>query len=155
MIRRFRICRRSVLLSLAMAILLPAKTRAVWPLVTVYKDPTCGCCGEWIAYLKLRGFRTKIIETTEINRVKARLGVPFDLAACHTAEIDGYLIEGHVPATAIARLLTERPKANGLAVPGMPAGSPGMTGEYEEYEVILFGPNERRVFARFKGETQI
>lgn len=124
MIRRFRINRRSVLLSLATTTLLPTKTWAMGPLVTVYKDPTCGCCGEWITHLELRGFKTKTIETTEINRVKARLGVPFDLAACHTAEIDGYLIEGHVPATAIARLLTERPKANGLAVPGMPSGSP-------------------------------
>ncbi|MGB7693840.1 MAG: DUF411 domain-containing protein [Pseudolabrys sp.] len=103
----------------------------------------------------MNGFQTKTIETSTINRVRARLGVPFELAACHTAEVGGYLIEGHVPAKAIQRLLSERPKAQGLAVPGMPSGSPGMTGEYEQYDVILFGPTERRVYARFKGETQI
>jgi hypothetical protein len=124
-------------------------------LVTVHKDPTCGCCGGWIAHLELFGFQTKTIETTTINRVKARLGVPFDLWACHTAEVGSYLIEGHVPAAAIERLLTERPTAKGLAVPGMPSGSPGMTGDYEEYDVILFGANEQRVFGRFKGDSQI
>ena len=72
--------------------------------------------------------------------------MPFDLWACHTAEVGNYLIEGHVPASAIERLLTERPTAKGLAVPGMPSGSPGMTGDYEEYDVILFGAKEQRVF---------
>ena len=146
MIRNLYMTRRLALFSFAATVLLPPKTWAAWPLVTVHKDPTCGCCGGWIAHLELRGFQTKTVETKEINRVKARLGVPFDLSACHTAEVGGYLIEGHVPAAAIERLLTERPKAKGLAVPGMPSGSPGMTGEYEEYDVILFGPNERRVF---------
>ena len=155
MIRNFYITRRTAFLSLAATVLLPPKTRAAWPLVTVHKDPTCGCCGGWVAHLELRGFQTKTVETKTLNRVKARLGVPSDLASCHTAEVAGYLIEGHVPASAIERLLTERPPAKGLAVPGMPSGSPGMTGDYEEYDVILFGPNERRVFARFKGDTQI
>ena len=150
-----KVNRRTALLTLATVAILPSHSWAAWPLVTVHKDPTCGCCVGSIAHLELSGFKTKTIETTEINRVKARLGVPFDLAACHTAEVGGYLIEGHVPASAIGRLLTERPKAKGLAVPGMPSGSPGMTGEYEEYDVVLFGPNVRRVFARFKGETQI
>ena len=155
MIQRLHLTRRFACLSFAAVALLPSKTWAAWPLITVHKDPTCGCCGGWIAHLELNGFQTKTIETSEINRVRARLGVPFELAACHTAEVGGYLIEGHVPAKAIQRLLTERPKARGLAVPGMPSGSPGMTGEYEEYDVILFGPTERRVYARFKGETQI
>ena len=155
MIRNFHMNRRSAFLSLAAMMFFPAKTWAAWPLVTVHKDPTCGCCGGWIAHLELRGFQTKTIETKEINRVKARLGVPFDLQACHTAEVGGYLIEGHVPASAIEKLLTEHPKAKGLAVPGMPSGSPGMTGDYEDYDVILFGPNERRVFGKFKGENQI
>ena len=155
MTRHFQITRRVAALSFAATIFLPRRTWAAWPLVTVHKDPTCGCCGGWIAHLELNGFPTKTIETKTINRVRARLGIPFDLAACHTAEVSGYLIEGHVPASAIQRLLRERPKATGLAVPGMPSGSPGMTGEFEEYDVILFGPTERRVFARFKGETQI
>jgi hypothetical protein len=149
------ITRRTAALAFVATVFLPRNTRAAWPLVTVPKYQTCGCCGGWIAHLELNGFPTKTIETNTINRVRARLGIPFDLAACHTAEVNGYLIEGHVPASAIQKLLTERPKATGLAVPGMPSGSPGMTGEFEEYDVILFGPAERRVFARFKGETQI
>jgi len=88
--------------------------------------------------------------------VKARLGVPFDLWACHTAEVGNYLIEGHVPAAALEKLLQEKPDARGLSVPGMPSGSPGMTGDYEEYDVILFGKkDERLIYGRYKGETQI
>jgi hypothetical protein len=89
--------------------------------------------------------------------VKARLGVPADLAACHTAEVAGYVIEGHVPASAVRRFLAEKPNAKGLAVPGMPVGSPGMEipgTEPEEYEVVLFGP-ERRTYARFRGTTEL
>jgi hypothetical protein len=97
----------------------------------------------------------KVIETGEINRVKARLGVPSDLWACHTAEVAGYLIEGHVPAAALDRLLREKPGARGLAVPGMPSGSPGMGGDDEEYDVILFGKDSRRVYGRFKGATEV
>src|SRR5262249_37616051 len=101
-------------------------------------------------------FQVKVIETAEINRVRARLGVPFDLAACHTAQVAGYLIEGHVPAAALQKFLQEKPDALGLSVPGMPSGSPGMAGDYEEYDVILFGKkDERRVYGRFKGEKQI
>jgi hypothetical protein len=82
--------------------------------------------------------------------------VPFDLWACHTAEVAGYLIEGHVPAAALEKFLQEKPDARGLSVPGMPSGSPGMTGDYEEYDVILFGKkDERRVYGRYKGEAQI
>ncbi len=128
---------------------------AAQPSVTVHKDPNCGCCSGWVAHLELNGFQVQVVEDTALNRLKAKLGVPFELAACHTAEVDGYLIEGHVPAAAVKRFLTERPSAKGLSVPGMPSGSPGMTGEYEEYEVILFGPDERRVYARFKGDKEI
>ena len=123
--------------------------------MVVYKDPNCGCCSGWVAHLELNGFRVQVFETAELNRVKTRLGVPFDLAACHTAEVEKYVIEGHVPAAALKRFLAERPHALGLSVPGMPSGSPGMTGEYEEYEVTLFGPNGRRIYARFKGEKEL
>src|SRR5437879_4206954 len=102
--------RRTILQLLAAAALIPSQARAEWPQVIVHKDPTCGCCSGWVGHLELNGFRVQVIETTELNRVKARLGVPFDLAGCHTAEIGNYLIEGHVPASAIQRLLTERPK---------------------------------------------
>jgi len=150
--------RRSTLLALGAAILSPiAGHAAARPLVTVHKDPNCGCCGGWVAHIELHNFPVKVIETSRLNAVKARLGVPFDLHACHTAELDGYIVEGHVPAAAIEKLLAERPKdARGLAVPGMPLGSPGMTGEFEEYDVILFGPkDQQRVYARFKGEKEI
>jgi hypothetical protein len=125
--------------------------------ITVTKDPNCGCCTHWVEHLRTAGFLVQVRDTKELNRVKARLGVPSDLAACHTAEVAGYLIEGHVPAAAIRRLLSERPKAKGLAVPGMPVGSPGMEvpgTEPEEYKVILFG-SERRTYARFKGATEL
>src|SRR5262249_21645403 len=125
------------------------------PLVTVHKDPNCGCCGGWVAHLEVNGFESKVIETTKLNRLKAELGIPFDLHACHTARVEDYLIEGHVPASAIHRVLSERPKARGLAVPGMPEGSPGMTGEFEKYDVILFGANERRVYATYKGDEEV
>jgi hypothetical protein len=148
--------RRSTLLALGAAILWPVAGHAAKPLVTVHKDPTCGCCGGWVAHLELHNFPVNVIETSRLNAVKARLGVPYDLHACHTAELDGYIVEGHVPARAIEKLLAERPKARGLAVPGMPLGSPGMTGEFEEYDVILFGPKDaQRVYGRFKGEKEI
>ena len=151
------VTRRMILLSgAATTVLLSRSAFSAWPVVTVHKDPDCGCCGGWIAHLETRGFQTKVIETREINRVKARLGVPFDLWACHTAEVAGYLIEGHVPAAALEKFLQEKSDARGLSVPGMPNGSPGMTGDYEEYEVILFGKNdERRIYGRYKGENPI
>jgi len=150
------VTRRMILLSGVGATMLLSRTAmSAWPMVTVHKDPNCGCCGGWVAHLETRGFQVKVIETTELNRVRARLGVPFDLQACHTAQVAGYLIEGHVPAPALEKFLREKPDALGLAVPGMPSGSPGMTGDYEEYDVILFGKNERRVYGRYKGENQI
>ena len=152
-----QVTRRTILLSGAAAtVLLSRSALSAWPAVTVHKDPDCGCCSGWIAHLETCGFQVKVVETREINRVKARLGVPFDLWACHTAEVADYLIEGHVPAAALEKFLQEKSDAVGLSVPGMPSGSPGMTGDYEEYEVILFGKkDERRVYGRFKGETQI
>jgi hypothetical protein len=103
--------------------------------------------------MRSAGFPVEVIETHEINRVKVRLGVPQALASCHTAEVDGYVLEGHVPAAQVKRLLTERPQAMGLAVPGMPMGSPGMEmdGMADTYEVVLFGPAGRRTFARYEG----
>jgi hypothetical protein len=104
--------------------------------------------------MRAAGFPLEVIETAEINRVKVRVGVPNDLAACHTAEVGGYVLEGHVPADAVKRLLAERPKAKGLAVPGMPVGSPGMEVEGvtpDTYEVVLFGPAGRSNYARYHG----
>jgi hypothetical protein len=151
----FILTRRAALAGLGAA-LVAARSAAASsrPLVTVHKDPSCGCCGGWVEHLKRAGFPAKVIETSDLNAVKARFGVPDDLASCHTAELDGYVIEGHVPARAIDRLLAERPQARGLAVPGMPLGSPGMGGEPEVYEVVLFDP-ERRVFGKFRADREV
>lgn len=125
--------------------------------VTVHRDPNCSCCSKWAEHLRAAGFVVKIEETSDLEAVRARLGVPSALASCHTAEVNGYLIEGHVPAVAVRRLLTERPAAKGLAVPGMPAGSPGMegSGEAEPYTVVLFGAGGPRPFMRFVGHRVV
>jgi hypothetical protein len=126
------------------------------PLITVHRDPNCGCCTGWVRHLQNAGFRARVIETRDVDAVKSRLGVPEDLAACHTAEVVGYVIEGHVPVTAIRRLLGEKPSGRGLAVPGMPVGSPGMEGANPEpYAVTLFGPNGRSTYMRFLGDKAL
>lgn len=107
--------------------------------VTVYKDPNCGCCSAWVDHLKANGFAVTVHNVRDVAPHKRKLNVPEPLESCHTAIVDGYAIEGHVPASDIKRLLRERPRAAGLAVPGMPQGSPGMeTGKVEPYEVLLF-----------------
>jgi hypothetical protein len=124
--------------------------------ITVHKDPTCGCCSGWVQHLQNAGFATKVLDTRDIDAVKRRLGVPDDLAACHTAEVAGYIVEGHVPAAALRRFLAEKPNATGLAVPGMPIGSPGMEGgRPEKYDVVLFTPNSRRTYMSFIGEQSV
>jgi hypothetical protein len=119
----------------------------------VWKDPSCGCCGGWVEHLRGNGFVATVIETSDVQSIKAQRSVPAELASCHTAEIAGYTIEGHVPAEAILRLLAEKPSGRGLAVPGMPIGSPGMEGgRPEAYDVMLFGNGAPKQFARFVGE---
>lgn len=104
----------------------------------VYSDPSCGCCGAWVRYMRAQGYTVTVHQNQPMPAVKARLGVPPDAVSCHTAVIDGYVIEGHVPVEDIRRLLAERPKARGLAAPGMPMGSPGMeVGAPERYDVVL------------------
>jgi hypothetical protein len=134
-----------------------AETGGLPPMV-VTKDPTCGCCAGWTEHVRAAGFAVEVVETAELNRVKARLQVPHALAACHTAEVDGFVVEGHVPAAVIKRVLAERPKATGVAVRGMPIGSPGMEMEGERperYDVILFGPAGQSVFARCEGDREV
>lgn len=123
---------------------------ATLPPMTVFRDPNCGCCHLWVEHLEADGF-TVTVHSASMKAVKARLGVPSELGSCHTGEIGGYVIEGHVPAVAIQRLLAEKPKGRGLAVPGMPIGSPGMEGGTPEiYDVMLFGDGEPRSFGRFR-----
>ncbi|MCC2653941.1 MAG: metal-binding protein [Microvirga sp.] len=143
--------RRGFLAALAIA---PAMGATGLPKITVTKDPSCGCCTGWTEHVRAAGFSTEVVETNELNRAKVRLGVPAHLYACHTAEVDGYVIEGHVPAPTIRRLVAERPNAKGLAVRGMPVGSPGMEvagAEPETYDVIAFGPEGESRFARYRG----
>jgi hypothetical protein len=109
------------------------------PVITVYKDPSCGCCKSWIEHLVKHGYRVDAKDSPNMTEIKRTLGVPTGLTACHTAMVNGYLIEGHVPAADIDRLLAQKPKIAGLAVPGMPAGSPGMEGARAQgYQVLAF-----------------
>ena len=96
------------------------------PTVQVYKDPTCGCCENWVKHLQANGFTTRVMDVSNMADLKAKHGIPGKAQSCHTALVDGYVLEGHVPAADVRRLLKERPAVAGLAVPGMPIGSPGM-----------------------------
>jgi hypothetical protein len=119
--------------------------------IEVVKSPYCGCCSHWVDYLRAEGFEVRVTETEDVTPTARRLGVPDALRSCHTASIGGYAIEGHVPAADIRRLLAERPEAAGIAVPGMPMGSPGMdqSGVRQPYATILFTRDgRRRVFAQ-------
>jgi hypothetical protein len=148
--------RRALLLAAAISAIAPTEENAraaAWHAVTVWKDPDCGCCTGWVEHLRKNGFLVTVIETPDVQSVKVQRRVPPELASCHTAEIAGYTIEGHVPARAILRLLAEKPNARGLSVPGMPIGSPGMEGgKPEPYDVILFGEQAPRRFERFLGD---
>jgi hypothetical protein len=114
--------------------------------VTVYKSPTCGCCTKWEEHLRENGFRVVSVPREDMNAIKQEHGVPKGLQSCHTALVDGYAVEGHVPADVIRKLLVERPRVKGVAVPGMPMGSPGMEGPHkDQYEVYTFdvtGPKD-------------
>jgi hypothetical protein len=109
--------------------------------LTIFKSPSCGCCQAWADHMQHSGFNVEIVQAEDLSPIKVRFGVPRILEACHTATGDNYVIEGHVPAGDVKRLLRERPKANGLAVAGMPIGSPGMEQgkQREPFKTILFG----------------
>ena len=102
------------------------KPKAAGPKVVVHKDPYCGCCSLWVEHMRQAGFAVEVRDTDALDAVKARLGVPTGQQSCHTAEVGGYFVEGHIPATDVKRLLADKPKARGLALAGMPLGSPGM-----------------------------
>ena len=109
------------------------------PLITLYKNPTCDCCLAWAEHMRQNGFAVEVDEGADLAAVRAGHGVPPDAASCHTALVDGYAIEGHVPADVVHRLLRERPAVVGIAVPGMPPGVPGMPGEGSgSYDVVAF-----------------
>lgn len=107
--------------------------------VEVWKDPNCGCCTGWVDHLRASGFEVRVNDVADLDEARARNGVPRALGACHTARVGGYAVEGHVPAADLRRLLKQRPRAAGLALPGMPAGSPGMEAASDKpYQTILF-----------------
>ncbi|MCP4559229.1 MAG: DUF411 domain-containing protein [Bosea sp.] len=136
----------------------PLAATETLPRMTVTRDPSCGCCGNWVEHIKSAGFPVDVIQVDDVLPLKTRLGVPEALMSCHTAEIGGYVIEGHVPAEAVKRLLIERPKAIGIAVPGMPVGSPGMevSGQTPQpYEIAIFSAGKQHVFARYRGLQQV
>lgn len=120
------------------------------PKVDMYKSPTCGCCGKWADYMKANGFKVEVHVINDIPGNRKKLGMPDHYGSCHTSTVGAYVIEGHVPAADVKRLLKEKPKAIGLAVPSMPAGSPGMDlPNAPPYETLLVQPDgSTRVFAR-------
>ncbi len=134
------------LLALPLALLAAQASAAA---IEVMKSPYCGCCAHWVEYLKKGGFEVKVTDTDEMDAVKDRLRVPEALRSCHTAKVGQYVVEGHVPAEDIERLLKEKPEAIGIAVAGMPMGAPGMEhGSHKEpYKTILFTAKGTRVFA--------
>lgn len=131
-----------------------SRPEGLGPEITVYKSATCGCCKKWVSHLRDNGFKVKPVDVQDIVSVKKRHGLTPELASCHTALVDGYIVEGHVPAADIQRLLRERPSVKGLAVPGMPVGSPGMEqgGRKDPYTVLSFtAEGETRVYNRYDG----
>ena len=125
------------LISALSFILIGGPVSTAEPKITVYKTPTCGCCTKWVSHLEANGFEVEAIDLRDLRMIKSLSGVAPQNASCHTAQVDGYVVEGHVPADDIRRLLKERPDIKGLAVPGMPMGSPGMEGpRKDEYDVL-------------------
>ena len=118
-------------------------------IMTVYKTPTCGCCRSWVDHVRESGFRVTATDLSDVTPVKTTHRIPTDLYSCHTALIGGYVVEGHVPAADIRRMLAERPDIIGIAAPGMPSGSPGMeNGLVDRYDVIAIGKDgSRKVWA--------
>jgi hypothetical protein len=111
------------------------------PQMTVYKSPTCGCCSKWIEHMQANGFAVKAIDVDDIDKVKRDRGVPPSAASCHTGLVNGYVVEGHVPADAVLKMLKDKPAIAGLAVPGMPIGTPGMempNGQKDPYIIVSF-----------------
>lgn len=128
------------------------QARANQTAMTVYRDPNCGCCEAWAKQARQSGFQVTIVDDQDMAAIKRRLGVPDELASCHTAQVAGLIFEGHVPFDDVRRIMSERPAGiTGLAVPGMPRGSAGMEmpdGAKDPYEVIAFGPGRQTVFAK-------
>ena len=135
-------------LSAGAYLLMPTSVQAAD--LVVYKSPTCGCCKKWVSHMRENGFSVEVHEQYDVTPKKDEYGVPRRLRSCHTATIGGYVVEGHVPADVVRRLLAEKPEVAGIAVPGMPMGSPGMEGYRKDaYDVVSFGKNGKTgIYAR-------
>ena len=138
---------RRHLLAVAAVVVMPPRVFAAAPELEVWKMRGCACCVTWAQHFTAAGFQTRLHELNDLDPVRAAAGVPADLGGCHTAKVEGYVVEGHVPVAAVQRLLAERPAILGIAVPGMPAGSPGMEIEGQPaapYDVIAFAADGGR-----------
>jgi hypothetical protein len=139
-------------LALGLAVAAAAQQKAAAPLVEVFKTPTCGCCSKWVEHLRASGFVVRTNDLNDLTEIKKSRGVPDQVQSCHTAVVNGYVVEGHVPAADVHRMLKEKPAIAGIAVGGMPSGSPGM--DYpgvkaQPYNVMSFDKNgTTRVFAK-------
>ncbi len=140
---------RPIILAAMLAV--PVLAMAAAPVINVYKSATCGCCEEWVKHLRAAGFMVDAHNVANPSDMREKMGVPDRLGSCHTAVVNGYAIEGHVPAAEIKRLLAAKPKAKGLAVPAMPLGSPGMEGPRKDpYDVLLVLPDgSTRVYQHY------
>lgn len=129
-----------------------AQQRQAAPLVEVFKSPTCGCCSQWVEHMRTSGFTVRTTDVNDLTQIKTSRGVPEQVQSCHTAVVNGYVIEGHVPAADVHRLLKEKPAIAGIAVGGMPIGSPGMESPYvkaQPFDVMSFDKQgATRVFAK-------
>src|ERR1700686_1632284 len=147
--------RRNTLAAFASLVLLAisSPSQSYGPLVAFFITPTCGCCGTWVEHLRANGFAVKVQDVNDTAGYERQYRVPRTMESCHTAVVNGYTIEGHVPAADIKRLLNEKPKAVGLAVPGMPVGSPGMEAAHSEaFSVLIFDESGHgSVYARLSG----
>jgi hypothetical protein len=145
-------CGQSELSSSTSLQVLPAAAATELPQLVVYKNASCGCCKVWVEHMMKHGFTAKVTDVDNMSPIKERVGVPYGMGSCHTAEVGGYFIEGHVPAEQVVRLLKEKPKAKGLTVPGMPIGSPGMEqGDVKQpYEVhLVHADGTTSVYAKY------
>jgi hypothetical protein len=149
--------KHTLVIALALAVatsfgIVAAQQRQAGPLVEVWKSPTCGCCSKWIEHMRANGFTVKSTDVGDMTKIKAARGVPDQAQSCHTSVVEGYVIEGHVPADDVKRLLKEKPAVVGIAAPGMPVGSPGMETPYvkaERYDVVSFDrKGAMKVFAK-------
>jgi len=150
-LRLYALAMAGILTGLAPNVAWAANDKDAPGVMTVYKSPSCGCCAKWVEYLRRDGFKVTVEDGANMQTVKAYYGVAPKMASCHTAIIDGYVIEGHVPSADIRRLLRERPPVLGLTAPGMPQMSPGMHSEIpRDYDVLTFDKKGRlNLFSRY------